>query len=79
MSREGFSVPTGDLAAAAHGAVSKPVAGAGLNKNYGVKYLCPNCSFEVSLNKSDPIRCKDCGYRVLFKKRTKRMVQFEAR
>ncbi|KAL5421681.1 hypothetical protein PMIN06_008055 [Paraphaeosphaeria minitans] len=34
---------------------------------------------EVRLNKGEPIRCKECGGRLLLKKRTGRMVQFEAR
>ena len=27
----------------------------------------------------DPIRCRNCGYRILYKVRTTRMVQFDAR
>ncbi|KAL5382762.1 hypothetical protein DPSP01_006321 [Paraphaeosphaeria sporulosa] len=34
---------------------------------------------EVVLKKGEPIRCKECGGRLLYKKRTDRMVQFEAR
>jgi len=28
---------------------------------------------------TDPIRCRTCGYRILYKVRTTRMVQFDAR
>ncbi|KAI9825565.1 MAG: DNA-directed RNA polymerase core subunit rpc10 [Phylliscum demangeonii] len=42
-------------------------------------YLCGECGDRVPLERGDPIRCKDCGHRVLYKERTKRMVQFEAR
>ncbi|KAJ5221732.1 hypothetical protein PENSTE_c007G06515 [Penicillium steckii] len=44
-----------------------------------VVYLCGECSARVPLKRGDQIRCKDCGHRVLYKERTKRMVQFEAR
>ena len=37
-----------------------------------VQYLCGDCDSKVSLKKSDPIRCKECGYRVLYKERTNR-------
>ncbi|KAF2172266.1 hypothetical protein M409DRAFT_63011 [Zasmidium cellare ATCC 36951] len=44
-----------------------------------VQYLCGDCDTKVTLKKGDPIRCKECGYRVLYKERTNRMIQFEAR
>ncbi|KAG9951767.1 hypothetical protein KCU81_g2882, partial [Aureobasidium melanogenum] len=47
--------------------------------NRSVKYLCGDCDAEVALKRGDPIRCKECGYRVLYKQRTNRMIQFEAR
>ena len=31
------------------------------------------------LKTGDVVRCRECGYRILYKKRTKRVVQFEAR
>lgn len=39
-----------------------------------VKYLCGDCDREVKLRKNDPIRCAECGYRVLYKQRTTRCV-----
>lgn len=45
----------------------------------GVQYACGDCDSKVTLKKGDPIRCKECGHRVLYKERTNRMVQFEAR
>ncbi|KAH8149313.1 uncharacterized protein LAJ45_06853 [Morchella importuna] len=42
-------------------------------------YLCAECGVKVAINKGEPIRCKECGHRILYKQRTKRMVQFEAR
>ncbi|MCJ1266507.1 DNA-directed RNA polymerase core subunit rpc10 [Lobaria immixta] len=36
------------------------------------QYLCGECNAKVQLKKGDPIRCKECGHRVLYKERTKR-------
>ncbi|KAF2717543.1 hypothetical protein K431DRAFT_323048 [Polychaeton citri CBS 116435] len=44
-----------------------------------VHYLCGECDARISLKKGEAIRCKECGYRVLYKERTNRMIQFEAR
>ena len=45
----------------------------------GVSYICGDCGHEMKLKSHDIIRCRHCGYRILYKKRTKRIVQFEAR
>ena len=37
-----------------------------------VHYLCGDCDARVQLKKGDAIRCKECGYRVLYKERTNR-------
>ena len=37
-----------------------------------VHYLCGDCDAKVVLKKGDAIRCKECGYRVLYKERTSR-------
>jgi DNA-directed RNA polymerases I, II, and III subunit RPABC4 len=44
-----------------------------------VTYKCGECAAQVALFKGDVVRCDKCGHRVLYKERTKRMVQFEAR
>lgn len=36
------------------------------------QYMCGECSSKVQLKKGDPLRCKECGHRVLYKERTKR-------
>lgn len=72
MSREGFVPPSAaNLGNAASGIQSI--------KNYGVKYVCAQCAVNFTLSPKEPVRCKECGHRVLYKARTKRMVQFEAR
>lgn len=44
-----------------------------------VKYICGDCGTENGLKQGDVVRCRECGYRILYKKRTQRIVQFEAR
>lgn len=44
-----------------------------------VAYICGHCRAETVLKPGDVIQCRECGYRILYKKRTKRVVQFEAR
>jgi len=45
----------------------------------GVSYNCGDCGSEVVLRPGDVVICRECGYRILYKKRTKQVVQFEAR
>ena len=37
------------------------------------------CGLMTDIKHKDPIRCRYCGYRILYKKRTKNLIQFEAR
>jgi DNA-directed RNA polymerases I, II, and III subunit RPABC4 len=37
-----------------------------------VTYRCGDCNAKVPLKRDDPVRCIQCGYRVLYKERTKR-------
>ncbi|KAF2869990.1 DNA directed RNA polymerase [Massariosphaeria phaeospora] len=48
-------------------------------RSRAVTYSCGDCDQEVQLKRGEPIRCRNCGHRVLYKQRTNRMVQFEAR
>ncbi|KAL1306880.1 hypothetical protein AAFC00_005527 [Neodothiora populina] len=82
MSREQYTAP--DLSSQNAGGAA---AGTGFastsapfeDSNRPVAYLCGDCDTKVTLKRGDPIRCKECGYRVLYKQRTNRMIQFEAR
>ena len=38
------------------------------------QYICGDCNQKVVLKQGDPIRCKECGHRILYKERTKRLV-----
>mmetsp|Transcript_54168 Transcript_54168/g.86117 ORF Transcript_54168/g.86117 Transcript_54168/m.86117 type:complete len:89 (-) Transcript_54168:85-351(-) len=43
-----------------------------------VTYICGNCGLDVEVKPSDAIRCRECGYRILFKKRCKKPMQYQA-
>ena len=69
MSREAYVAPTGNS------------FNAGGTSNYNTtidatgpitQYMCGDCNAKVQLKKGDPIRCKECGHRILYKERTKR-------
>ena len=34
------------------------------------------CHTENEIKSRDPIRCRECGYRIMYKKRTKRSILF---
>lgn len=89
MSREQYTVPalsqqptttTGGSATAT--SFNAPLGGEGSTaEGTGppITYICGHCAAKVPLKRGEQIRCKECGHRVLYKERTKRMVQFEAR
>ncbi|MCJ1434025.1 DNA-directed RNA polymerase core subunit rpc10 [Xylographa pallens] len=80
MSREVYAPPTlGTPSANAAGGASGSLYTSIDQVGPLTQYLCGECNAKVQLKKGDPIRCKECGHRVLYKERTKRMVQFEAR
>ncbi|XP_045141187.1 DNA-directed RNA polymerases I, II, and III subunit RPABC4-like [Echinops telfairi] len=35
-------------------------------------YIGGECNTENEIKSRDPIRCRECGYRIMYKKRTKR-------
>ena len=42
-------------------------------------YICGECHCENEIRPRDAIRCRECGYRIMYKKRTKRLIVFDAR
>ncbi|RMY51494.1 hypothetical protein D0865_06310 [Hortaea werneckii] len=79
MSREQYVPPTLTQDSAQQGGASSTGVGGfnitGANTfedNRPVNYLCGDCDAKVVLRKSEAIRCKECGYRVLYKERTNR-------
>ena len=45
----------------------------------GTQYICGDCGAMNEIKPADPIRCRMCGYRIMYKMRTKNLIQFEAR
>ena len=45
----------------------------------GTVYICGDCGANNEIKPTDPIRCRMCGYRIMYKMRTKNLIQFEAR
>ncbi|KAI1326428.1 DNA directed RNA polymerase [Xylariaceae sp. FL0255] len=86
MSREAYQIPTnqGGGASPAQGQQQRTTyvdsnAPTFTGEGATMAYICGDCGYKFALRRSDAIRCKECGCRVLYKERTKRMVQFEAR
>eukprot|EP00957_Ditylum_brightwellii_P150581 11465856-Ditylum_brightwellii.AAC.1 len=48
-----------------------PGAGTGLPILRGVEYRCGDCGARNVVKGGDPVRCRHCGFRILYKTRTK--------
>ena len=78
--RESYTLPTGSSSQPAREAYQPNygggavVQGVDMTGSAGqvVQYICGECASKVQLTRSDAIRCKECGHRVLYKERTKR-------
>ncbi|XP_031370571.1 DNA-directed RNA polymerases I, II, and III subunit RPABC4, partial [Apis dorsata] len=46
---------------------------------YNFFFVFVECHHDNEIRPRDPIRCRECGYRIMYKKRTKRLVVFDAR
>ena len=42
-------------------------------------YTCGDCGSDVPLKSKDTVRCRVCGYRIVFKKRTLNPCEYLAR
>ena len=69
MSREAYVAPTTNTFGISG---TSGIGGSIANEGPVTQYLCGECASKVQLKKGDPIRCKECGHRVLYKERTKR-------
>ncbi|KAK7423406.1 DNA-directed RNA polymerase core subunit rpc10 [Neonectria magnoliae] len=74
MPREEYQVPTAAASGATRGATRDTH-----DTRSVMSYLCGDCGGSVTLGKDALVACPHCAGRVLYKERTKRMVQFEAR
>jgi len=79
--REEYQAPQGRSEGGGFGGPS-PVGLAGrlaTEEGPAAEYICGDCAAKVQIKRKETLRCVECGGRVLYKERTKRMVQFEAR
>ncbi|RDA94084.1 hypothetical protein CP533_5315 [Ophiocordyceps camponoti-saundersi (nom. inval.)] len=87
MPREEYQVPTGSGAApstsSGAGAANASAARGSTREIHDARsvmsYICGDCGGTVTLGRESLVACPHCAGRVLYKERTKRMVQFEAR
>ncbi len=42
-------------------------------------YICGECYHENEIRKTEGIRCRECGYRILYKKRSRKTMVYDAR
>ena len=68
MNKSETSATSAAKAAAQNAAQNKPMV-----------YICGSCHKENEIKPKDPIRCIECDHRILYKKRTKRLVVFDGR
>ncbi len=72
MSREQYQVPTASSQSLGLSAPKAAFAADLTTEGPQTSYLCADCGIKNTLRRADPIRCKECGGRVLYKERTKR-------
>ncbi|KAH9904090.1 hypothetical protein F4778DRAFT_780772 [Xylariomycetidae sp. FL2044] len=72
MSREAYQFPTAN---GAGGASRNTFDSSALQPQQesmaAINYICGDCGFKHPLRRTDAIRCKECGCRILYKERTK--------
>ncbi|KAF8974399.1 DNA directed RNA polymerase [Flammula alnicola] len=54
-----------------------PPTNSGASQSYSLpresmEYLCADCGAKNEIKPREPIRCRECGHRIMYKKRTKR-------
>ncbi len=49
------------------------------NQSTVAEYICGNCGKNAKIDKDSGIRCQHCGYRIFYKKRERKMLQYNAR
>ncbi|ODA77274.1 hypothetical protein RJ55_06901 [Drechmeria coniospora] len=82
MPREEYQVPSAGAASAT--SASRGATGPSHHQHDAaarsvMSYICGDCGGSVTIGKDALVACPHCAGRVLYKERTKRMVQFEAR
>ncbi|KAL3989391.1 DNA-directed RNA polymerases I II and III subunit RPABC4 domain protein [Acanthocheilonema viteae] len=54
-------------------------SGGGSVKTNSMIYICGECHSENEIRPKDAIRCRECGYRILYKKRCRKLMVYDAR
>lgn len=49
------------------------------NKNEPSGFICGDCGAANTMTVRDAIRCRECGYRIMYKMRKQRPIEFYAR
>jgi DNA-directed RNA polymerase I, II, and III subunit RPABC4 len=62
--------------AGTNGATTIP---SGIPLSRGVEYRCGDCGAKNLIKGGDPVRCRQCGFRILYKTRTKRCECYNVR
>jgi DNA-directed RNA polymerase subunit RPC12/RpoP len=53
------------------GSSATPIIVGGQHRQ-GVEYRCGDCGYRTHIRGGDPVRCRHCGFRILYKIRTRR-------
>jgi len=74
MSREQYQPPSASPFGGSDATQAFSIQAQDISSDGGpaIVYICGDCNSKVPLKRGDPIRCKECGHRVLYKERTKR-------
>lgn len=56
-----------------------PTPGGQARISSGMLYICGECHKENEIRPKDAIRCRECGYRILYKKRCRKLMVYDAR
>ncbi|EIN10657.1 hypothetical protein PUNSTDRAFT_64752 [Punctularia strigosozonata HHB-11173 SS5] len=63
-----------------HGDNSGPTGQAGgafmPSMKQDMEYICADCGAKNEIRSREPIRCRECGHRIMYKKRTRRSTCF---
>ncbi|KHJ96291.1 hypothetical protein OESDEN_03746 [Oesophagostomum dentatum] len=61
------------------GMTPMPGGNAAAPKSTSMIYICGECHYENEIRPKDAIRCRECGYRILYKKRSRKLMVYDAR
>uniref|UniRef100_A0A915E4P0 DNA-directed RNA polymerases I, II, and III subunit RPABC4 n=1 Tax=Ditylenchus dipsaci TaxID=166011 RepID=A0A915E4P0_9BILA len=74
-----MSVTSGTGAATSQVSTQQSTAKQSTGMTGSMLYICGECHNENEIRPKDPIRCQECGYRILYKKRSRKLMVYDAR